>query len=85
MEQTLFTPSSADPAANDRTADRPESHASPEDPAAAEIGWKLGMLREMAEMGMEMARDVRDQAMADRAEPVPEPPAKAGRDPDVLA
>ncbi|MGB8843592.1 MAG: hypothetical protein WCC64_21280 [Aliidongia sp.] len=49
---------------------------------AAEIGWKLGMLREMAEMGMEMARDVRDQAVA---EPAPEPPAKPSRDSDALA
>jgi hypothetical protein len=79
MKQTLFTPSQTP---NDPAADRPESHASPEDPASAEIGWKLGMLREMAEMGMEMARDVRDQAVA---EPAPEPPAKAGGDSDALA
>jgi hypothetical protein len=85
MKKTPFTPSSAP---NDPTPDRPENHASPADPAAADIGWKLGMLREIAEMGMEMARDVRDQAMAQPAPepPVPEPPpTKAARDPDALA
>jgi len=85
MEQAPFTPSQTP---HDPAADRPESHARPEDPAAAEIGWKLGMLREIAEMGMEMARDVRDQAMAQPAPepPVPEPPpTKAARDPDALA
>jgi hypothetical protein len=79
MEKTHFTPSQMP---HDPAADRPESHARPEAPAAAEIGWKLGMLREIAEMGMEMARDVRDQAVA---EPAPDQPAKPSRDPDTLA
>ena len=59
MEQAYFTPSSADPA-NDPFLDRPE----------ADLAWKLPMLRELAELGMDMARDVRDRAVA---EPKPEP------------
>jgi hypothetical protein len=80
MEQTLFTPSSADPA-NDPFLDRPE----------ADLAWKLPMLRELAELGMDMARDVRDRAVA---EPKPEPataddeadePTKDGGKADSLA
>jgi hypothetical protein len=67
MEQTPFTPSSAASAPNDPPVD---------------IGWKLGMLREIAEMGMDMAREVHSQAAA---EPAPEQPAKTKGDPDVLA
>ena len=59
MEQAHFTPSAAEPA-NDPFLDRPE----------ADLAWKLPMLRELAELGMDMARDVRDRAVA---EPKPEP------------
>jgi hypothetical protein len=82
MKTASFTPSTAASAPNDPAADRPESHVRPEDSAAADIGWKLAMLRELAECGMDMARDVRNQAVA---EPAPDQPAKAGGEREALA
>jgi hypothetical protein len=72
MEQTRFTPSSADPVPNDSFLDRPE----------ADLAWKLPMLRELAEMGMDMARDVRDRGVA---EPAPDQPAKPDGEGDAPA
>jgi hypothetical protein len=75
MEQPHFTPSSAEPA-NDPFLDRPE----------ADLAWKLPMLRELAELGMDMARDVRDRAVAEpKPEPVPEEPATADDEADEPA
>jgi hypothetical protein len=51
-------------APNDPAADRPE---------AADLAWELALPRELAELGMEMARDVRDRTVA---EPKPEPAAE---------
>jgi hypothetical protein len=68
MEQAHFTPSSAGPAPNDPFLDRPE----------ADLAWKLPMLRELAELGMDMARDVRARAVAEpKPEPAPDRPATA--------
>jgi hypothetical protein len=76
-----FAPSAAT-AANDPQTDRPESHARPDDFEAMGIEWQLGMLRELAEIGMEMARDVRDEAVA---EPAPDQPGQPSGKRDTLA
>jgi hypothetical protein len=77
MNMTRSIPKTASPAANDPSPDRPESHVRADDPAAADIGWRLGMLRELAEIGMEVARAVRDEVVA---QPAPDQPGETDRD-----
>ena len=82
MEKTHFTPSSVNPAPNDPAADRPAAGSCPNDPfldrPETDLAWKLPMLRELAELGMDMARDVRARAVAEpKPEPAPDQPAMA--------
>ena len=60
--------------------DDPEDRAAAVSAAEARKARQLAMLQELAEIGMQMARAVRDEALAEAVEPdTPRPPSRFGR------